>query len=273
MNKSMVSPRYAWSRHEQMLAMKQHYNDFILVVSLEVRSSALHAMNVTSAQIKTPSSTNSACHLPVLFPCICAFVPYTSWTEHNTSLFPWCAYRIKNITLCFMKSLSMLWTLNYIIILCTHRPPKREPSFKFSDKHCTRFLLIPAKCSAHLIPLYLVTVIFHEERRLWISSLCSFISFPDTQFLSGQSILLSSLNLYASIKVWEQVLVQSVAEAKGFSSSLCVQTRSEAHPASCPMGTGGPFPGGKMRPRRDADHSPNLEPRSRTIRSSTSFLP
>jgi hypothetical protein len=43
---------------------------------------------------------------------------------------------------------------------------------------------------------------------------------------------------------------------KDFSSILCVQTGSEAHPASCPMGTGGPFPGAKARPGRDADHSP-----------------
>jgi hypothetical protein len=35
------------------------------------------------------------------------------------------------------------------------------------------------------------------------------------------------------------------AEAKDFSSILCVQTGSGAHPASCTMGTGGPFPGGK----------------------------
>jgi hypothetical protein len=41
-----------------------------------------------------------------------------------------------------------------------------------------------------------------------------------------------------------------------FSSSPCIQTSSEAHPASYPMGTGGPFPGGKARPGRDADHSP-----------------
>jgi hypothetical protein len=41
-----------------------------------------------------------------------------------------------------------------------------------------------------------------------------------------------------------------------FSSSLCVQTGSEAHPASYPMGTRGSFPGGKARPGRDADHSP-----------------
>jgi hypothetical protein len=37
--------------------------------------------------------------------------------------------------------------------------------------------------------------------------------------------------------------VQSLAGAKDFSSSLCVQTGSEAHPASCTMGTGGPLAG------------------------------
>jgi hypothetical protein len=42
---------------------------------------------------------------------------------------------------------------------------------------------------------------------------------------------------------------------KDFSSSLCVQTGSGAHPASGTMGIGGPFPGGKARPERDADHS------------------
>jgi hypothetical protein len=40
-------------------------------------------------------------------------------------------------------------------------------------------------------------------------------------------------------------------EAKDFSSSLCVQTGSGAHPASRTMGTGG-----KARPGRDVDHSP-----------------
>jgi hypothetical protein len=34
------------------------------------------------------------------------------------------------------------------------------------------------------------------------------------------------------------------------------QTGYGAHPASYPVGTGGPFPGGKARPGRDADHSP-----------------
>jgi hypothetical protein len=41
--------------------------------------------------------------------------------------------------------------------------------------------------------------------------------------------------------------IRSPTEAKEFSSSLCVQTDSGAHPSSCPMGTGGPFPGEKER--------------------------
>jgi hypothetical protein len=48
------------------------------------------------------------------------------------------------------------------------------------------------------------------------------------------------------------------AEEKDFTSSLPVQTKSEARTASCSMGTGGPFPEGKARPGRDADHSPRL---------------
>jgi hypothetical protein len=50
--------------------------------------------------------------------------------------------------------------------------------------------------------------------------------------------------------------VRSPAGAKDFSSSLCVQTGSGAHPASCTMGPGDPFPGGTARPGRAADHSP-----------------
>jgi hypothetical protein len=59
--------------------------------------------------------------------------------------------------------------------------------------------------------------------------------------------------------------VRSVAEAKDFSSSLCVQTSSEAHQASYPVGTG-VLSGGKARPGRDADHLPHLVPRSRMSR-------
>jgi hypothetical protein len=50
--------------------------------------------------------------------------------------------------------------------------------------------------------------------------------------------------------------VRSSTEAEDFSSNLCVQTASGAHPASYTMGTGGSFPGGKARPGRDVDYSP-----------------
>jgi hypothetical protein len=49
--------------------------------------------------------------------------------------------------------------------------------------------------------------------------------------------------------------VRSSAGAKDFSFIPFVQTGSGAHPASCTMGTGGPFPGAKAQPGRDADHS------------------
>jgi hypothetical protein len=42
---------------------------------------------------------------------------------------------------------------------------------------------------------------------------------------------------------------------KDISSTLSDQTGSEAHPASCTMGTGGSFPGCKARSGDDADHS------------------
>jgi hypothetical protein len=50
--------------------------------------------------------------------------------------------------------------------------------------------------------------------------------------------------------------VRYLAQARDFSSDLCVQTDSEAHPVSCTMGTGDPFPGGKTRLGPDAENSP-----------------
>jgi hypothetical protein len=63
--------------------------------------------------------------------------------------------------------------------------------------------------------------------------------------------------------------VRFPAEANNFSSSLCVQTGSGAHPASCTMSTGGPFPGGKARPGRDAHHSP---PSSAEVKNEEIYL-
>jgi hypothetical protein len=50
--------------------------------------------------------------------------------------------------------------------------------------------------------------------------------------------------------------VQSPTGAENFSSSLCIQTGSGAHPASYPMGTRGPLPGDEAWLGHDADHSP-----------------
>jgi hypothetical protein len=55
--------------------------------------------------------------------------------------------------------------------------------------------------------------------------------------------------------------------------SLCVQTGSGAHPASCTMGTGGPFPGAKARPGVTLTTHPYLVPRRRMSRSYTSTPP
>jgi hypothetical protein len=66
----------------------------------------------------------------------------------------------------------------------------------------------------------------------------------------------SSGSIVSDYKLYDRVIeVLSPAGAKDFFSNICVQTGSEAHPASCTMGTGGPFPGGKTRPGRDAGHS------------------
>jgi hypothetical protein len=46
--------------------------------------------------------------------------------------------------------------------------------------------------------------------------------------------------IYTSVKPLLQVSILF-----GFTPFLIVQTGSEVHPTSCPMGTGGSFPGGK----------------------------
>jgi hypothetical protein len=69
------------------------------------------------------------------------------------------------------------------------------------------------------------------------------------------------------VKIVEILVVHIVSMEQGYLSQYGVWLRtgrpgdrgsipgSEAHPASCPMDTGGPFPGVKARPLRDANHS------------------
>jgi hypothetical protein len=87
--------------------------------------------------------------------------------------------------------------------------------------------------------------------------LCPFIFFH----LSGCIFLFSELDSSVSVVSGyglddRAIEVRFPAEASYFSSNLFVQTGFGAHPASCIMGTGGPFPGTNARPGRDADHSP-----------------
>jgi hypothetical protein len=56
---------------------------------------------------------------------------------------------------------------------------------------------------------------------------------------------------------------------KNIFCSLCVQTGSGAHPASCTMGTGGPFLGVKRGRGVTLTSHPHLVPRSRMSRSYT----
>jgi hypothetical protein len=112
--------------------------------------------------------------------------------------------------------------------------------------------------------------------------------------LGGHSLLYKELNLIKDLFIWlwaagvaQSVLcltpdwttgVRSPTEAEGFSSSLCVQTGSAAHPASCTKGTGGPFPGSKGVKRGlgggvTLTTHPHLVPRLRMSRSYTSSHP
>jgi hypothetical protein len=95
--------------------------------------------------------------------------------------------------------------------------------------------------------------------------LCYYLESKGSRVSSGSIVSDYGLNNRA-------IGVRSPAGANDFSSSICVQTGSGAHPASCTMGTGGPFPGGKARPGGDADHSPHLVPRSWMSRSYTSSM-
>jgi hypothetical protein len=69
--------------------------------------------------------------------------------------------------------------------------------------------------------------------------------------------LCSSVSIVSDYGLDDRAIkVRSPAGAEDFFSSLCVQTGSGAHLASCTVGTGGPFPVAKAQPGCDADNSP-----------------
>jgi hypothetical protein len=97
----------------------------------------------------------------------------------------------------------------------------------------------------------------HRGREAFSSKLGSCNSFVKFYFLNTNNEPGSSVSI---VSVWLRTgrpgYQGSIpGRGKDFSSTLYVQTGSGAHPASCTMGTGGPFPGAKAQPGRDSDHS------------------
>jgi hypothetical protein len=64
--------------------------------------------------------------------------------------------------------------------------------------------------------------------------------------------------------------IRVMVREQEFSLHHVVQTGSEAHPASYPMGTGGSFHGGVKRPGIEADHSP---PASADVKKTWIYTP
>jgi hypothetical protein len=110
---------------------------------------------------------------------------------------------------------------------------------------------------------------------LWISSypfnfIFNYFSLVVHTWLMTRSRV-SSVSIVSDYGLDDRVIgVRSPAMTKGFSSNLCVQTGSEAHPASCTMGTGGRFPGAKRDWGVTLIAHPHQVPRSGMSRSYTS---
>jgi hypothetical protein len=71
----------------------------------------------------------------------------------------------------------------------------------------------------------------------------------------------SSVSIVSDYGLDGRAIFRSPAGTKDFSSSLCAQTDSGVHPASCPVGTGGPFPGAKRGRGVTLTTHPHLVPR------------
>jgi hypothetical protein len=84
----------------------------------------------------------------------------------------------------------------------------------------------------------------------------AFFSFSLIWQLLQQCVQSKNYEACSSDSIVSEYRLDDRGRGKEFSSSLCVQTSSEAHPASYQIGTRGPFPGGKARAGCDTDHSP-----------------
>jgi hypothetical protein len=99
--------------------------------------------------------------------------------------------------------------------------------------------------SVYALPLASETK-FHTHTKqlveLWLLKQTQIIYLQiSVSFITPYSSWGSSVSIVSDYKLDERGSIPG--RGKLFISSLCVQTSSQAHPASCPMGTGGHFTG------------------------------
>jgi hypothetical protein len=134
----------------------------------------------------------------------------------------------------------------------------------FVLKRCLRQLYLPAfkilklYLSRHVLVKIQLYLILHTSLSMGLYSFLRI--FIRISLIHIHTILTMSRGSSGSI-VSDYGLEDRAIEVRSptgadFSSSPCVRTGTGAHLASYPMGTGGPFPGSKARPGRDADNSP-----------------
>jgi hypothetical protein len=107
---------------------------------------------------------------------------------------------------------SALYTKIHCNISCASTPGSFKWTFTFRfSLYAPLLSSIPVTWPAHLILFYLITlIIFDEEYRLFISSLCCFLRSPVSSSPLGQNIFLSNLfsdtlSLRSSINLCDQV--------------------------------------------------------------------
>jgi hypothetical protein len=140
---------------------------------------------------------------------------------------------------CWLICAKTLINLFFIgtLIFCLNK-------FQYVSGWCYLFLHIITSVDLHS-DIYLLPIYINRCWQLIIWSLCWV---HNTDLGCSFSSVVSDYGLGTGIR--------SPTEAEDFASTICIQTGSGAHPASCTMGTGGSFPRGKAQLGHDADHSP-----------------
>jgi hypothetical protein len=116
-------------------------------------------------------------------------------------------------------------------------------SFRFSNKNCTHIsdLLMRSTCPAHITIFYYQHDYDTQKVDMYICYM-----YINRWINTWKKEPGSSGSIVPGYGLDDRAIgVRSPVGANDFSSILCVQTGSGAHPASCIMGTGGPFAGGK----------------------------